>query len=160
MSDEAPRLRVQGLAHMARDLACIAGHDPEGGLTEAAQTLTVRVPFTIRKRGGRKLVIAPGGSETAPVRHRVDNAMVKALARGFRWRKLLETAVYGTIEEIAAAEKINSSYVGRLLRMTLLAPDIVEAAMDGQQPVEMTLAVLMEPAPVEWAHQKLTFGAR
>ena len=130
-------------------------------MTEVPQTLTVRVPFAIRKRGGRKLVIAPDGMETgAPVRHRVDNAMVKALARGFRWRKLLETGVFGTIDEIAAAEKINSSYVGRLLRMTLLAPDIVEAAMDGQQPVEMTLAVLMEPFPVEWAHQKLTFGAR
>jgi hypothetical protein len=71
--------------------------------------------------------------------------MFKALARGFRGRKLLETGAYGTIEEIAAAEKINSSYVSRLLRMTLLAPDIVEAILDGRQPAEMTLAVLMEP---------------
>jgi hypothetical protein len=124
-------------------------------MTEAVQTLTVRVPFTIRKRGGRKLVIAPGGAETsAPVRHRVDNAMVKALARGFRWRKLLETGVYGTIEEIAAAEKINASYVGRLLRMTLLAPEIVEAILDGRQPAEMTLAALMEPLPIEWNEQR------
>ena len=124
-------------------------------MTEALQTLTVRVPFTIRKRGGRKLVIAPDGAETgAPVRHRVDNAMVKALARGFRWRKLLETGVYGTIEEIAATEKINSSYVGRLLRMTLLAPDIVEAILDGRQPVEMTLAMLLKPWPVQWADTK------
>jgi hypothetical protein len=80
--------------------------------------------------------------------------MFKALARGFRWRKLLETGAYGTIEEIAAAEKINSSYVGRLLRMTLLAPDIVEAILDGRQPAEMTLAGLMEPFPVEWSEQK------
>ena len=79
--------------------------------------------------------------------------MFKALARGFRWRKLLETGVYGTIEEIAAAEKINSSYVSRLLRMTLLAPDIVEAILDGRQPAEMTLAVLMRPFPVGWTEQ-------
>lgn len=63
-------------------------------MTDVPQALTVRVPFTIRKRGGRKLVLAPGGIETgAPVRYRVDNAMIKALARGFRWRKLLETGV-------------------------------------------------------------------
>ena len=126
-------------------------------MTDIAQTLTVRVPFTIRKRGGRKLVIAPGGAETsAPVQHRVDNAMIKALARGFRWRKLLETGVHGTIDEIAAVEKINSSYVSRVLRMTLLAPDVVEAILDGRQPAEVTLAALMQPFAVAWACQMLT----
>ena len=124
-------------------------------MTAHAQTLTVRVPFTIRKRGGRKLIIAPGGIEVgASVRHRVDNAMIKALARGFRWRKLLETGVYGTIDEIAAKEKINSSYVGRLLRMTLLRPDIVEAILDGRQPTKMTLAVLMEPFAGDWTAER------
>lgn len=123
-------------------------------MTEAAQSLTVRVPFTIRRRGGRKLVIAPDGITTgAPARHRVDNAMVKALARGFRWRKLLETGVYATIDEIAAKEKINSSYVGRLLRLTLLAPDIVEAILDGRQPTDITLAVLMRPVATGWHEQ-------
>ena len=129
-------------------------------MTEAPQTLTVRVSFDIRKRGGRKLVIAPGGAEPgAPVRYRVDNTMIKALARGFRWRKLLETGVYGTIEEIAAAEKINSSYVSRILRLTLLAPNIVEALLDGQQPTEMTLAELMRPFPIAW-HQQTQVGFR
>lgn len=129
-------------------------------MTGDAQTLTVRVPFTIRKRGGRKLVIAPAGAETsAPVRHRVDNAMVKALARGFRWRKLLDTGFYGSIEEIAAKEKINSSYVGRLLRMTLLAPDIVVAILDGRQPTEMTLAALTEPLTVVWKEQRSLFNS-
>lgn len=123
-------------------------------MTDVPQTLTVRVPFAIRKRGGRKLVIAPDGTGTsAPVRHRVDNAMIKAIARGFRWRKLLETGVYGTIEEIAAAEKINSSYVSRLMRMTLLAPGIVEAILDGRQPTEITLAVLMKPFAIQWRDQ-------
>ena len=123
-------------------------------MTEVPQTLTIRVPFAIRKRGGRKLVIAPNGSETdPPVRYRVDNAMVKALARAFRWRKLLDTGVYGSIEEMAAAEKINTTYISRLLRMTLLAPNIVEAILDGRQPAEMTLAVLMRPFPLNWGQQ-------
>ena len=118
------------------------------------QTFTVEVPFTIRKRGGRKQVITPdGASAWVSPRTRIDNTMIKAIARGFRWRKLLETGGYGTIEEIAAAEKINSSYVSRLLRMTLLAPDIVEAILDGRQPTKVTLALLMRPFPVAWEGQ-------
>ena len=118
------------------------------------QTVTVEVPFTIRKRGGRKQVITPDGASTwVSPRTRIDNTMIKAIARGFRWRRLLETGVYGTIEEIAAAEKINSSYVSRLLRMTLLAPNIVEAILDGRQPTKVTLAVLMRPFPVAWEEQ-------
>ena len=71
--------------------------------------LTVHVPMTFRRRGGRKLIVAPDGSAmpAVPPRFNVDNVLVKALARAFRWRKLLEAATYGTIEELAAAEKIN-----------------------------------------------------
>ena len=121
---------------------------------ETGQTLTIEVPFTIRKRGGRKQVITPDGASawTGP-RARIDSTIIKAVARGFRWRKLLETGVYGTIEEIARAEKINPSYVSRVLRLTLLAPSIVESILDGRQPTEMTLAVLMEPFPVTWQEQ-------
>jgi hypothetical protein len=118
------------------------------------ETVTVEVPFTIRKRGGRKQVITPdGASAWVSPRTRIDNTMIKAIARGFRWRRLLETGVYGTIAEIAAAEKINSSYVSRLLRMTLLAPYIVEAVLDGRQPTKVTLALLMRPFPVAWEEQ-------
>ena len=118
------------------------------------RTLTLRVPMTFRKRGGRKLVISPDGAPSwAPLRRRVDNAMVKALARAFRWRKLMEAGAYSTVEEIAAAEKINASYVSRVLRLTLLAPDIVEAILDGRQPPEMSLGVLMRPFPVAWDEQ-------
>ena len=85
--------------------------------------ITVRIPISIRKRGGRKLVLAPDGTTdtwTAPNR-RIDYAMVKAVARTFRWREMLENGTYATIAEIAAAEKINESYVGRVLRLTFLA---------------------------------------
>jgi AraC-like DNA-binding protein len=114
----------------------------------------VRVPFSIRKRGGRKLVVVPAGTLATPARSQVDNAMVKALARAFRWRKLLETGAYGTIEELAAAGKINPSYVSRILRMTLLAPHIVEAILDGEHSPQITLATLMEPFPQEWRQQR------
>jgi hypothetical protein len=121
---------------------------------EPVETVTVEVPFTIRKRGGRKQVITPDGASTwVSPRTRIDSTMIKAIARGFRWRKLLETGVYGTIEEIAAAEKINSSYVSRLLRMTLLAPSIIEEILDGRQPTKVTLAVLMRPFSVAWDEQ-------
>ena len=123
-----------------------------------AKAVTVEIPFTIRKRGGRKQIITPdGASGWVSPRARIDNTMIKAIARGFRWRKLLETGVYGTLEEIAAAEKINPSYVSRLLRTTLLAPEIVEAILDGRQPAEMTLAVLMEPFAISWREQKRRF---
>lgn len=124
-------------------------------LSHDGRTMTVRVPMTFTKRGGRKLVISPDGvSAVAPSRPRVDSTMVKALARAFRWRKLLETGVFATIEEIAAAEKINASYVGRVLRLTLLMPEIVEVILDGRQPPELTLAVLMKPFAVAWAKQR------
>jgi hypothetical protein len=118
------------------------------------QSVTVTVPFAIRKRGGRKLVITPDGTMKAPVsRARVDSALLKALARGFRWRKLLETGDFSTIEEIADAENINPSYVSRVLRMTLLAPDTVEAILAGRQPEGLTMARAMQPFPMEWRRQ-------
>ncbi len=130
-------------------------------LSDDGHTLTVRVPMAFAKRGGRKSVISPDGVLTVPSsRTRVDSTLVKALARAFRWRKLLETGVYATIDEMAAAERINASYVCRVLRLTLLAPDIVEAVLDGRQPAEMTLAVLMKPFPVEWSGQNMAFGLK
>ena len=121
--------------------------------------LTIQVPMTFKTRGGRKLVISPDGVPSwAEPRTHVDYTMVKALARAFRWRKLLETGVYITVEEIAAAEKINTSYVSRILRMTLLAPDIIEMIVDGRQPVELTLVKLVKPFPMEWKGQMQRFG--
>jgi hypothetical protein len=116
--------------------------------------LTVRVPLAARKqRGGRKLVLTPGATMSRDPSS-ADTTLVKALARAFRWRRMMEAGRYGTINELASAEKINSSYVSRLLRLTLLAPDIVEAILDGRQPEGMTLPALMQPFPVEWARQQ------
>lgn len=124
-------------------------------LSDDGRTVTVRVPISIRKRGGRKLVLAPNGTNitTTPICRHIDNAMIKAIARAFRWREMLEDGTHATIAEIAAAEKINESYVGRVLRLALLAPDIVEVILGGRQPSEVTLAVLMRRFPVLWRAQ-------
>jgi hypothetical protein len=116
-------------------------------MSNDGSTLTVSLPLNIRKRGGRKQVVVPeNASWSAPAK--VDGTMAKAIARAFRWRKLLETGVYATIEELAATEAINPSYVSRILRLTLLSPDIVEAVLDGTHAREMTIATLMKPIPV------------
>jgi hypothetical protein len=123
-------------------------------MTRAAQMLTVRVPLAVRKhRGGRKLVLTPGSMAPRGA-SAADTTLVKALARAFRWRRVLESGRCGTIKEIAAAEKMAESYLCRILRLTLLAPDLVEAILDGSQPEGMTLPALMAPFPVEWEGQR------
>ena len=119
------------------------------------ETVTLHVPFRIVKRGGRKEMRLPEGA-TQP--RRTDNTLVKALARAFRWKRMLESGEFATIAELAAREGITVSYLTRLLRMTLLAPDLVVAILDGRQGLEVTLARLMEPFPAEWADQTLAFA--
>jgi hypothetical protein len=128
-------------------------------LSNDGRIVTVRVPISIKKRGGRKLVLAPDGVEVLPatIARHVDNAMVKAIARAFRWRKLLENGDYTTIREIANSETINETYVGRLLRLTLLRPDIVEAILDGRHPAGLRIDVLMKQIPASWAEQRSCF---
>ena len=119
-------------------------------MSEATQTLTVVIPLRVKPRGGRKAMVTPG---VLALERRQDVTLIKAVARAFRWRRLLETGRFTTINELAAAEKINSSYVSRVLRLTLLAPDIVEAILDGRQREGVTLPALMQPFPVDWEGQ-------
>lgn len=118
------------------------------------RTLTVRVPLTLQKRGGRRQVVLPDGASWSAPRPRIDNTMVKAIARAHRWRRLLESGRFASCAELAEAEKINDSYLARVLRLTLLAPDIVEAVLDGRQPVALQLDALLRPMPTDWAEQR------
>ena len=127
-------------------------------LSKDRSTLTVRVSFAIKKRGGRKLVIAPDGAPWAPPRARIDNTMVKAIARAYRWKRLLETGQHASIADLATAEKINESYICRVLRLTLLAPDIVEAILNAKQPPELQIETLLKLFPVEWEQQRRHFN--
>jgi hypothetical protein len=129
----------------------------EGRSMTAATSITVRVPLTIRKRGGRKLVISPEGVVVPGARRQAtttaDPALLKALARAFRWKRVLEDGRYASVSDIARAEKLDRTYVGDILRLTLLAPEIVEAIVEGRQAAEMTLPMLMKGFQVEWGRQ-------
>ncbi|RBP90259.1 hypothetical protein [Paenirhodobacter enshiensis] len=118
--------------------------------TPIPETVTIRVPFRLVKRGGRKAMELPADT---PTQRRPDDALVKALARAFRWKRMLDSGEFATIAELAAREKITLSYLTRILRLTLLAPDLVAAILDGRQGAEVTLARLMEPLPAEWTEQ-------
>lgn len=120
------------------------------GETLIPDTVILHVPFRIVKRGGRKAIALPDGA-SAP--RRPDDALVKALARAFRWKRMLESGEFATIAELAEREGIAPSYMTRVLRLTLLAPDIVEAILDGKQGPEVTLGRLLEGFPVEWEGQ-------
>jgi hypothetical protein len=125
-----------------------------------ATSITVRVPMAICKRGGRKVIVSPDGSVLpGAVRQATttaDPALLKALARAFRWKRLLEDGRYASVSDIARAEKLDRTYVGDVLRLTLLAPEIVEAIAEGRQPAEMTLPGLMKGVAVEWGQQRTT----
>lgn len=118
--------------------------------TQIPETVTLHVPFRVVKRGGRKEMQMPEGA-TQP--RRADSTLVKALARAFRWKRMLESGEFATIAELAEREGIASSYMTRVLRLTLLAPDIVEAVLDGKHGQEVALAQLLEGFPVEWKVQ-------
>ena len=119
------------------------------------ETVTLQVPFRIGKRGGRKEMQMPEGAVQP---RRTDNTLIKALARAFRWKRMLESGEYATIAELAEREGIAPSYMTRVLRLTLLAPDIIEGILDGKQGPEVTLAQVLEPFPLTWQHQALHFS--
>jgi hypothetical protein len=119
-------------------------------------TLVVRIPMRFQHRGGRKRIVAPDGSQIVLAsKPQPDSTLVKALARAWRWQRMLESGEYGTLAELADAERINRSYISRVLRLTLLAPEIVERILEvGPAP---GLPQLVKPFPVEWEKQKEQF---
>lgn len=121
----------------------------------ASDVISIEIPMTFKKRGGRKVIVLPDGSHGHPSpAATIDNAMVKAIARAFRWQKLLENGTYSCLDEIAKAERIDSSFISRIIRLTSLAPDIVDAILVGKQPAYLTMKILMGPLPVEWERQR------
>uniref|UniRef100_UPI004047AC51 hypothetical protein n=1 Tax=Yoonia sp. TaxID=2212373 RepID=UPI004047AC51 len=118
------------------------------------ETVTVHIPFRLVKRGGRKEMQMPEGVSS---KRKIDNTLVKALARAFRWKRMLESGDFTTIAELAQREGIAPSYMTRVMRLTLLAPDIVEAALRGQRSKCFTFKTGVEPIPLSWADQASHF---
>ena len=124
-------------------------------MSEAA-SITVRVPLAIRRRPGRKTVVTPVSRQGGTVmQSHAYPALVKALARAHRWQRLLEEGRFASVQELAEAERVSLSYISRILRLTMLAPDIVERILDGRATVG--LARFLKPFPVEWERQRERF---
>jgi hypothetical protein len=113
-------------------------------------TVTVHVPLRFTVRGGRKTII--GEVSYASPKTRFDDSVSKALARAYRWKQTLEDGTYATVGDLAKAERINESYVTRILRLNLLAPEIVEAALDGR--TTLTVQSLSNRTSVVWHEQR------
>ena len=105
-----------------------------------------------QRRGGRKRILAPDGSEIVPTTTpQPDGTLVKALARAWRWQRMLDEGVYTSVSEIGDAENISKSYVSRILRLALLAPDLVDAILGGR----IDQGVMLErPLPGSWEEQR------
>jgi ParB-like chromosome segregation protein Spo0J len=118
-------------------------------------TLTIRIPIRLHRRGGRKRIVAPDGSELVrSSKPQADGTVVKALARAWRWQRQLDEEFYSSVSDIGEAEGISKSYVSRILRLALLAPDIIEAILGGRTDQSLMLERLERPLPAGWEEQR------
>jgi hypothetical protein len=118
-------------------------------------TLVVRIPMRFQRRGGRKRIVAPDGSAIVPSsKPQPDGTLLKALGRAWRWQRMLDEGIYTSVSEIGDAENISKSYVSRILRLALLAPDIVDAILTGSMDQGMVLEQLERPLPASWEEQR------
>ncbi len=118
-------------------------------------TIIVRIPMTWKRLGGRKAIIAPDGSDAwVPAKPRPDETLIRALARAHRWKGMVEEGKYRSAAEVAEVEGVTRSFVNQLLRLTLLAPDIVEAILDCRQPKGLQLESLTRVTLITWDEQK------
>lgn len=119
------------------------------------KTLRVHIPIQLKMRGGRKEVIVPGGRDGGG---QENLALVIALARAHRWADLLESGEVTSLGELAAHVGVDPAYISRFLRLTLLAPDIIERILDGREPSGLSLAKLIRDVPSVWEEQRTKFG--
>jgi hypothetical protein len=122
-------------------------------VSKDGRSATVSIPITFLQRGGRKQILSPPGAAPWSPAPRVDTALVKAVVRAHRWRQMLEDGEYASTAELAKAEKVNDSYLSRILRLTLIAPDVIEAILTGRQPSTLQLDDLLKPLPAAWSLQ-------
>ena len=130
---------------------------PQAGkahISKDGRTAVVSISVSFLQRGGRKQILSPPGTAQWSPAPRVDCALVKAVVRAHRWRHLLESGEYSSSAELAKSEKVNDSYLSRILRLTLLAPDLIEAILAGRQASTLQLDDLLKPLPAAWERQR------
>jgi len=120
-------------------------------------TLTIRIPIRLQRRGGRKLIMTPEGVAAPVQKPRRDDTLIKALVRAHRWRRRIENGQAKSITDLAEQEGVTDAYICRLLPLTCLAPDVVEAILDGRQPKGLRLAEMLGNGPLAWEEQRLNW---
>jgi hypothetical protein len=123
-------------------------------------TLTIRIPIRLQRRGGRKLIMTPEGAAAPSPKPRRDDTMINAIVRAHRWRRRIETGQARSITDLAEQEDVTDAYVCRVLPLTCLAPDIVEAILDGRQPRGLRLSEMLGNGPLHWGEQRARWGLR
>jgi hypothetical protein len=118
------------------------------------ETLTIRIPIRLQRRGGRKLIMMPEGVAAPARKPSRDETLIKALVRAHRWRQKIESGRAKSITDLAEQEGVTDAYACRLLPLTCLAPDIVEVILDGRQPKGLRLAEMLGNGPHAWEEQQ------
>ena len=122
--------------------------------------LQIHIPMHIRRMRGRKMIFAPqaldGDVPDGP--SDVQAAVVQALGRAFSWADAIESGEVRSISDLARTLDVDNSYVVRILKLTTLAPDIIEAILHGEEPSGLSLAQLIRTFPMDWERQRALFG--
>ncbi len=123
---------------------------------EPPATVTVRVPMTFRKQGGRRLIIraAEGWLERTTKAPASYGSTVRALVRAYRWRTAFEVGQFNSITEFAAAQHVDRSYISKMMRLTLLSPVLIERILEGIGGAHIEMQRLLAPFPIEWEGQR------
>lgn len=127
-------------------------------ITVIDDVISIKVPITLKRHGGRKYMILPDGVQTATPRRHPDLSMVRALAKAYLWQKQLDAGQYRSLDDLARQKQINPSYVSRILRLNQLAPAVKRVILDGTQPVGLNMDLLQRPFPDLWTEQLRYFG--
>jgi hypothetical protein len=117
-------------------------------------TLTIRIPIRLQRRGGRKLIMTPEGAAVPTPKPRRDDTLIKALVRAHQWRRRIESGKAKSITDLAEQASVTDAYVCRLLPLTCLAPEIVEALLDGRHPKGLKPAEVLGNGPLGWNEQR------
>lgn len=132
---------------------------PGATLQNDSQGIMVNVPLKLKKRGGRKEVILPEAfASESPMRPAHQETLVIAIARAHRWQRLLDEGKFESVSDLAREIGLDPSFAARLLRLTLLAPGIVEAILMGEEPSGLSLTMLTKQLPAVWEAQRLLLG--
>ena len=125
---------------------------------EKNQMLIVDIPMRLKKRGGRRRIIVPERLQSADTKHDYSESLALAITRAHRWKELIDSGKFASISELAQAIGLDVSYAARLFRLTFLAPDIIEAIIDGNEPEGLSMRVLSQPISMDWKTQRKMLG--